>query len=466
MRARAQKTRARVQARLPTRGCLSLWLALALLTACAGTAAAQTGGGFGTTVRKPRPTGRISVYEGTWTDTPVDGEAATFNEVITQVTFNAPDTEDDGLDYAVNFRHAGSTGSTRPNRVSFYEGWAGARLGGGHVRVRGGHLWLNDLGALGSLAGGAVEVRGAPGSEKEGIGRFRLGAFAGLDPRLFDLGYYPGVKKFGVYGAIDGDFGRRHSVGYIQVKDQSLTERSVVSTMNFIPVKRAFFLYQGAEYDLVQPAGQARAGLNYFYTNARANAGRKVQLQGMYNRGRSVDTRGLADDVINGRPISQTTALGLAYESVSGRVTVSPVSRVSVYAGVSRDKSNREDKPANRTTVGGNAMNIANSGLDVAASLTRTERASGSYRSDYVSVGRQFGRRVYLTGDYTTSLSMVQFVRSDGLVIIDRPTTKRLSGTGSINIGPATSLQFTVDRVWDTSYRELRLLTGIAYRFR
>ncbi len=443
------------------------WIALALF-ACVGPAAAQSrfGTASSTTPPKPRPTGRISVYQGTWTDTPTDGESVTSNELITQLTFNAPETEEDGVDYGVNFRHAGMNNGRRPNRVSLYEGWAGARLASGHARVRGGHLWLNDLGALGSLAGGVFEWRGAPGSEKQGIGRFRVGGFAGLEPKVFDTGYYDGVKKYGVYGALDGDYGRRHSVGYVQVKDRSITERSVVSTMNFIPVKRGFFLYQGAEYDLVQPAGQARKGLNYFYTNARGNIGSKLQLQGTYNRGRSVDTRGLADDVLNGRPISQTTAQGLAYESIGGRVTVTPISRVSLYASRSQDKSNREDKPSNRLTIGGNAMNVGGSGLDVSATITRNERLGTTYRSDYVSLGRQIGRHVYVNGDYTNSLSIIQFSRSDGLLIIDRPTTRRFSATSSINVGPSTMLQLTVDRVWDTNYKEFRLLTGIAYRFR
>ncbi len=449
---------------MPIRSCRLVIAGLAVIVA-AGDAAAQSTSSFAAAGR-PRPTGRVSVYSGNWTSTPTDAPASGFRELITQLTFNAPDTEADGLDYGVNLRHAGMTGGVRPDRVSLYEGFAGVRLAGGRARLRGGHLWLNDLGALGSLAGAVAELRGAPGSERNRAGRFRVGAFAGLEPRVFETGYFEGVRKLGVYGAIDGDAGRRHSVGYVLVRDHSLTERSVISTMNFLPVKRAFFLYQGAEYDLAPPAGQARAGLNYFYANGRGNVGTTVQVQGSYNRGRSVDTRGLAQDVLNGRAISQASAQGLSYESVGGRLMVTPIARVSVYAGRYQDKTNRDDRPANRTTIGGNATNVGDSGFDVAASLTRTARASGTYRADYVSLGRQIGRHVYLSGDYTTSLAVLQFSRSDGLIIEERPTNKRLSITSSVNAGPATVLQFTLDRTWDTGYRELRLLTGIAYRFR
>lgn len=444
-------------------------MVVALLCAAAAVVTplpARAQSGFGASARRPRPTGRVSVYQGSWTDTFAGGESVGSRELITQLSVNAPDTEEDGVDYGVNLRFAGVNGGARPNRTSLYEAWAGARAARGRLRLRGGHLWLNDLGALGSLAGGQVEWRGAPGSETQGPGRFRIGGFAGLEPKVFDTGYFAGVRKFGVYGALDGAAGRRHSLGYIRVTDRSLTERAVISALNFVPVSRSFFLYQASEYDLVRPAGQGRAGLNYFYVNARANPGPRVQLQVMYNRGRSIDTRGLAEDVLNGRPVAQTTAQGLAYESLTGRVNVTPLPRLSVYVSQSRDKSNREDRPAHRLTFGGNALNVGGSGFDIAASVTRNERESGNYRSGYVSVGRQIGRRVYALSDYTTSVSVVQFARSDGLVVVDRPSTRRLSGTASCNVGVATTLQFTVDRVWDTNYEELRILSGVAYRFR
>ena len=414
---------------------------------------------------KPRPTGRVSVYVDSWSSIPDEGVSRSFRTIITTATFRAPETESDGIDYGVDVRHSGLSGGTRPDRFSLYEGFVGARAADGHLRVRGGHLWLNDFGSLGSLAGGHVEFRQKDAAQ-EGIGRLRIGAFGGLEPKILDTGYYSGVKKFGVYGALDGAAGRRHSAGYVQVRDQSLTERSVLTTTNFVPVGRTFFLYQAAEYDLAKPAGEASAGLNYFYTNARVNPTARVELQGTYNRGRSIDTRGLADDVLNGRPISQSAALGLAYESRGGRVTVEPIARVRVYFGYTQDKSSREDKPANRTMIGGYAPNVGGSGLDIAASDTRTIRSNGNYHSSYVSVGRQVGRRAYVSGDYTTSLSVIRFSRSDGLVVEDRPSTRRVSGTGSINVGPATSIQITVDHTWDTDLRELRILSGLSYRFR
>ena len=46
-------------------------------------------------------------------------------------------------------------------------------------------------------------------------------------------------------------------------------------------------------------------------------------------------------------------------------------------------------------------------------------RPSGSYLSLYVSVGREIGNLVYVTGDYSTSLSVVRYLRTDGLDYVD-----------------------------------------------
>lgn len=437
---------------------------LALL-ALATPARAQIGMGGGATAPKPRPTGRISLFADAWSSDPDEGPTRGVHQLISSAAFRAPETEENGLDYGVDLRHSGFSGGVRPDRMSINEAFAGVRFGDGRARVRAGHIWLNDLGALGSVAGGHFELRQSP-RIKSAIGRWRVGGFYGAEPRIFDTGYFAGVKKLGAYMALDGDAGRRHSVGYVRVTDRSLVERSVLTTNNFLAVKRSFYLYQAAEYDLVRPAGQARAGLNYFFSNARVNPTRRLELQGTYNRGRSVDTRGLADDLLNGRQISQSTALGLSYESIGGRVTVEPAGRVRVYAGLSQDKSNREDKPAHRTVVGGYAPNVGDSGFDLAASDTRTRRVSGDYHSRYVSVGHQLGRRMYLSGDYTTSLSIVQYSRSDGIVIEDKPSSKRVSGTASINVSATASLQITVDRTWDRGVKEFRILSGMSYRFR
>ena len=183
-----------------------------------------------------RPYGRVSFYT-TSTRFQVSGlpSPTVLSEFITTVTFRAADAESDGLDYGLDLRHAGYAAEGRAARVSIYDGWVGARLHDGAVRARVGHMWLNDLGALGSVAGALVELRWT--SDAKTGTRLRVGVFGGLEPKVYELGYASRVRKMGAYVAYDGKGAERHVVGYVNVRDQSLTERSVLTFTNFVPVR-------------------------------------------------------------------------------------------------------------------------------------------------------------------------------------------------------------------------------------
>ncbi len=122
----------------------------------AGRANAQS---FSSPSAKPKPWSRVSFFaNGSQTSTN-DGLGTDFTELSTSFTYQLPDTDDDGLDYGADIRYATYAPRSLPNRASIYEGFVGARLDGGAVRFRLGHMWLNDLGSLGSVAGGMFELR-------------------------------------------------------------------------------------------------------------------------------------------------------------------------------------------------------------------------------------------------------------------------------------------------------------------
>jgi hypothetical protein len=171
-----------------------------------------------------RPFGRVSFYSNA-ANAQVEGlPDRGFGEFTTSLTFKTPDREENGFEYGIDLRHRGYQAVARPQRVSIYEGFVGARMSGGTVSARLGHLWLTDLGALGSVAGGLVELRQAAGSATR-AGRLRAGAFGGLEPQVYEARYVPGVRKFGGYVALDGDHARRHVLGFVDVRHASLTER-------------------------------------------------------------------------------------------------------------------------------------------------------------------------------------------------------------------------------------------------
>ena len=412
-----------------------------------------------------RPTGRVSVYVNTAGRNWNDGARLRDTDISTGATFESPRVEDNGVEFRVDVRHTRYSTPGREDRLSVYDGYAGGRFGGDRqVHIRAGHMWLQDLGTIGSLAGGLLEI----GQHRDvDEGRFRAGVFSGLEPRIYETGYAPDVRKYGGYAAYESGYLRRHVVGYTTVKQGSATERSVLSFTNYLPAGRAFFAYQVAEYEVNGPAnGTAKAGLSYFLTNVRVSTGRRVELNGTYNRGRSLDARRLTDDVVNGRALTAQAIEGLHYESGGGRVTVEVLPRLRVYAGYSRDRTNREDSATGRALFGGHAGNVFGSGFDLSGSDSRVERATGPYHSRYFSVGRSIGRDVYLSMDYSTSLSVIRFLRSDGVIIETRPSTRRYSGSASIVLNRYLSLLATVDQTMDGDLKELRVLSGLSYRIR
>ena len=118
----------------------------------------------------------------------------------------------------------------------------------------------------------------------------------GSNPRFFQPGYTPGIVKVGGYAALDGQGARRHVVGYVNIRNGGLTERSVLSFTNYLPLGKRFYVYQAAEYDLSGPAGQGHGGLTYFFANARAQASSRLEILGTFRRGRSIDVRTITQD--------------------------------------------------------------------------------------------------------------------------------------------------------------------------
>ncbi len=413
-----------------------------------------------TTMASSRPWGRIAFFTNTAQIKAEGREDRSYTEFVTTVSMRSRESATTAVEYGVDTRLAGYSGLERDARVSVYDAWVGARLMGGALRVRGGQMWIADLGGLGAVAGGLVEYR-RPVSR----GTLRLVGFGGLEPKSYEAGYVDNVTRYGGYAAFDASALQRHVVGYVMVRDAQLTERSVLTSTNYVPIGKQVFFYQALEYDLAGPGGAGKGGLTYFFLNGRASATPRVEVQGSYHRGRSVDARSITTDLLNGRPVPARALEGLLFESAGGRVTVRLPQGVRAYVGYARDKNNRDSDATDRLTFGGSASNVARTGIDATVSVSRVDRRSvGSYDSWYVSVGRGVGRRLYLTGDYTSSLSVLRFTGGDGFLVETRPETHRVSLTSLVHLGRSWSLLATVERTDDQSAEELRLLTGLSYR--
>ena len=411
--------------------------------------------------------GRVSLFLQGGQSRPADGSASfSSNEAVTTLTLKSGEPEENGYEYGFDARGAsyGTGGQDRQNRFSLWDAWVGGRFASGQVGLRLRQQWITELGGLGSVGGALVEWRGKKGKGRRKL-RPRFGLFGGVEPKGWEAGWVSGVKKGGAYAALDGEGGQRYVLGFVTIRNSGLTERSVLTTTNFIPVNKDLFFYVAGEYDVAKPGGQADAGLSYAFVNARWAVSSTVELQGLYHRGRSYDARTLTQDQIDGRPVDPRLLTGFLYESAGGRVTVEVTRGVRVYAGYASDRGNREDGSTGRISAGFYAGNVFRSGVDVTLSDNRINGPTTTYDSWYASVGRSFGGKVYVSLDYATALSVLRFTGSDGIVVESRPQTKRFSLNGSANVGRKVSLLFSAERGTDDFATNLRGTLGLSVRF-
>jgi hypothetical protein len=434
-------------ARLLLAGCLLAWLE--------APSGAQT---------PARPAlGRISFFGNSW-NTGSGASGSTASELIGTATFDSPSGDDVHYEYRADLRFAGYPGSTnRSRRVSIYDAYFGYRFRRGTMAVRGGQIWLNELGGLGAVGGGMFEI----GQQRlQGRGRWRAVVFGGLEPNVFDAGYVSQVTKAGAFAAFDGAGLRRHVVGFVNVRDAGMTERSVLVVNNLLPFGKKLFVYQAGEYDVKSAGIPSPGALTYLFANARYTPTSVLEIQGSYHRGRSIDSRTIVRDQLDGRPIDPRVLDGLRFESASTRVTVTVTPGVRVFAGYGRDRNNHDEAASNRWTYGVFASNLFGTGFDVNASDSRMQRPGGnSFDSWYVSAGRSFSRRLYVTLDYGSSLSVLRFVTSSGFLIETRPHTRRMAASGLLHMTRATSLLTIAEWLGDGAFTQTRFQSGVTYRF-
>jgi hypothetical protein len=410
----------------------------------------------------PGNTGRFSLFYD-WAERETDdGLTSDFGQLIGTLTLSSSRDSDALFEYELDLRYATYPGTEgRDDRVSVYDAWIGFHTRNDRFRLRVGQMWLHELGGLASVGGAHAELRLDPSQ----AGRWRFGLFGGLEPKILDAGYVDDITKGGVYVALDGDHGRRHTLAWILIRNDELTERSVVVFNNFIPIARKFFVYQAMEYELEAADGLVDSRVTYFFANLRWRLTPKLDLQGTYHYGRSINSRSITDDILLGRPIDPGTLEGLLFESGRVRIMYRPWKFLRLWAGYGEDRNNRGDDWYGRTLAGVSFVDPFGWGTSLTASMSRIDRESGSYDSKYVSLSQSIGRRVWISLDYITSLSVYRYRQSDGGYLVVNPESERWALSATININRTFSLLLSGEFMDHDDFEEYRALTGLTVRF-
>lgn len=404
--------------------------------------------------------GRFSLFYDLDRQSSDGGASSDFSLLTAYLAMRSPASETDGVEYAVDARTTTYPSSGRDARTSLYDAWVGGTVMGGRFGLRLGQMWLDDLGALGSVGGASLEYRHRTRANT----LWRAGMFGGLEPDPFDTGYASGVRKAGVYGVYEGHAARRHVLGFVELRNQGLKERSVVSTTNFVPVGGGSYLYLIGEYDLHGPGGTGSGGLNYVFAMARVIPAPALEIQLDYHHGLSIDARSITNDIIAGRPVNPRLLEGYLFDSTGGRLTVNVTRGIRAYAGYALERNNQSDRAFPRITAGASFNDIGRSGVDVTAYASRIDREAGPYTSYYLSVGRSFGAHLYFSADYTSSLAVLR-IDTGGVMIESRPQAQRFALSGTANLGRWLSLFLTLERYDEDAGSSDRIASGISVRF-
>jgi len=391
-----------------------------------------------------------------------NGSTGDFTEVIAMLSVQSDEGGSSLFDFAVDARVAAYPSVGRDESVSLYEAWVGLHTRNHAWNLRLGQMWLHELGGLGSMGGFFGEYRQPTPSS---LGRWRFGLFAGLELAPYELEYLEDIEKGGVYAALDGAHGRQHVLGYVRIRNQGLTERSVVVFNNFVPVGRAFTLYEALQYDTEGPAGIGDPELTYLFLNLRYRFSKAVDLQGTYHRGRSIDGRTITEDVIGGRPVSPEALRGFFFESARVRLMVRPVRSVSLWLGYGIDRRERDDPNAKRLNLGFSARGIFGTPLDFTLSSTTTDRGDDSFDSHWASLGYSFSSKVYVSVEYRDTIAVYHVDQGDGGTVEIRPDSDFLSISSNINLNRTFSLLIEAGILDHSDFKESRLMTGLIVRF-
>jgi hypothetical protein len=321
-------------------------------------------------------------------------------------------------------------------------------------------MWLNELGSLGSIGGVAAQYHAA----QTAAGKVRIGGFYGFEPEILQAGYADGVRKAGAFVALDGEGGRNHTLGFVNLTNSGLKERSVLAVNNFLPAANKFFLYQSLEYDLTGPENtDVGGGLRYFLANGRYSPASGFDVHASFHHGRSIDTRSITDAQLDGRPVNPATLQGLLFESFDFRVTVKAVKDVSVFGGFGRDRNNRDETPVRRANYGFFTSGFLDTGIDLRFSAYYwIPEDTSAYHSWNFSIGRTLGAKVYVSADYSSSVSVLRL--GNGIQIETRPESRQFEVSAITHWNRSMSFLIIAQRTNTDSYHETGLQAGIIYR--
>jgi hypothetical protein len=112
------------------------------------------------------------------------------------------------------------------------------------------------------------------------------------------------------------------------------------------------------------------------------------------------------------------------------------------------------------------SSDLFNSRVDIHFAGYRYMPPTGpSYGSWSFSAGRMIGDKLYLSGEYSSSLAILRQTEENGVIVENQPHSSRYNVSAIANLSRAISLQFSLDHITGDLDDETQFMAGISYRF-
>ena len=257
-----------------------------------------------------------------------------------------------------------------------------------------------DTAGIGQLLGGVVGYK---------ISRdLLLGGYGGLESSIYINRLENDYQKYGVFARYQGNYGRRLSLSYNQLKYSGSTERQYIYAGTMFPFVKTLTFYGNLEYELASNV-RSEDRLSRAFVNVRWDPSRAVDMTASYSSGRGLDYHRYILERSQDPTLNDTELERFYYSSQYGlRLSIKPIRSLRLY--VSRMESEQKDLEIRNNTwrFGGSAGDILKSGVTLYGNYAWNRGEMSESDSYYVALSKDFGR-VSWHGSFSNTFNGVRY---------------------------------------------------------
>lgn len=323
-----------------------------------------------------------------------------FHQLSSRLKLEMVNRRGEGWTFLLDTRDRLRLSEKRGNRVILYDARILFDKQGSPLFLSLGQMNLYDTAGIGQLLGGVVGYK---------ISRdLLLGGYGGLESSIYINRLENDYQKYGVFARYQGNYGRRLSLSYNQLKYSGSTERQYIYAGTMFPFVKTLTFYGNLEYELASNV-RSEDRLSRAFVNVRWDPSRAVDMTAFYSSGRGLDYHRYILERSQDPTLNDTELERFYYSSQYGlRLSIKPIRSLRLY--VSRMESEQKDLEIRNNTwrFGGSAGDILKSGVTLYGNYAWNRGEMSESDSYYVALSKDFGR-VSWHGSFSNTFNGVRY---------------------------------------------------------